>query len=119
MQTWYVPISSPITVQEPVKLTMYLVLGVSATLGVSSRHLLMFSSFHVGNPEGIHQLLVLFSDRGTPRSIRFLNSYSGHTYKFTKEVRLYTMRVYFICSPTKLGWFVQVYQDPHEDLSGR
>ncbi|KAL4798414.1 catalase-like domain-containing protein [Aspergillus venezuelensis] len=23
--------------------------------------------FHVGNPEGIHQLMVLFSDRGTPR----------------------------------------------------
>ena len=40
----------------------------------------------MGNPEGIHQLLVLFSDRGTPQSIRFLNSYSGQTYKFTKEV---------------------------------
>ncbi|KAJ5632205.1 Catalasemono-functionalheme-containing [Penicillium lividum] len=45
----------------------------------------MFWDFHVGNPEGIHQLLVLFSDRGTPQSVRFLNSYSGHTYKFTKE----------------------------------
>ncbi|KAJ5927723.1 Catalase mono-functional heme-containing [Penicillium verhagenii] len=45
----------------------------------------MFWDFHVGNPEGIHQLLVLFSDRGTPKSVRFLNSYSGHTYKFTKE----------------------------------
>ncbi|KAI2731811.1 hypothetical protein DTO012A8_10199 [Penicillium roqueforti] len=44
----------------------------------------MFWDFHVGNPEGIHQLLILFSDRGTPRSVRFLNSYSGHTYKFTK-----------------------------------
>ncbi|KAJ5337322.1 uncharacterized protein N7506_005344 [Penicillium brevicompactum] len=40
--------------------------------------------FHVGNPEGIHQLLVLFSDRGTPRSVRYMNSYSGHTYRFTK-----------------------------------
>lgn len=27
----------------------------------------------------------LFSDRGTPASIRHLNAYSGHTYKFTKE----------------------------------
>ncbi|KAJ5995787.1 Catalase mono-functional heme-containing [Penicillium waksmanii] len=45
----------------------------------------MFWDFHVGNPEGIHQLLVLFSDRGTPQSIRFLNSYSGHTYKFTQK----------------------------------
>ncbi|KAJ5974780.1 hypothetical protein N7481_001365 [Penicillium waksmanii] len=44
----------------------------------------MFWDFHVGNPEGIHQLLVLFSDRGTPKSVRYMNSYSGHTYKFTK-----------------------------------
>lgn len=45
----------------------------------------MFWDFHVGNPEGIHQLLVFFSDRGTPKSVRFMNSYSGHTYKFTKD----------------------------------
>ncbi|KAJ5674236.1 Catalase mono-functional heme-containing [Penicillium macrosclerotiorum] len=45
----------------------------------------MFWDFHVGNPEGIHELLHLFSDRGTPSSIRRINSYSGHTYKFTKE----------------------------------
>ncbi|BAE57564.1 unnamed protein product [Aspergillus oryzae RIB40] len=42
-------------------------------------------SFHVGNPEGIHELLHLFSDRGTPKSIRHMNAYSGHTYKLTKE----------------------------------
>ncbi|KAF2185242.1 catalase [Zopfia rhizophila CBS 207.26] len=34
--------------------------------------------------EGIHALMHLFSDRGTPVSIRNLNAYSGHTYKFTK-----------------------------------
>ncbi|KAK9448232.1 catalase-domain-containing protein [Limtongia smithiae] len=45
----------------------------------------MFWDFHVGNPEGIHELLHLFSDRGTPKSIRHMNAYSGHTYKFTKE----------------------------------
>ncbi|KAL4962984.1 catalase [Aspergillus stella-maris] len=44
----------------------------------------MFWDFHVGNPEGIHQLMVLFSDRGTPKSVRHMNAYSGHTYKFTK-----------------------------------
>lgn len=44
------------------------------------------SSFHTGNPEGIHQLMHLFSDRGTPASLRHINAYSGHTYKFTKEV---------------------------------
>ncbi|KAJ5962474.1 hypothetical protein N7501_007415 [Penicillium viridicatum] len=44
----------------------------------------VLSRFHVGNPEGIHQLLILFSDCGTPKSPRYMNSYSGHTYKFTK-----------------------------------
>ncbi|CAK7204026.1 catalase A [Sporothrix eucalyptigena] len=44
----------------------------------------MFWDFHVGNPEGTHQLLHLFSDRGTPASIRHMNAYSGHTYTFTK-----------------------------------
>ena len=27
----------------------------------------------------------LFSERGTPASVRNIHSYSGHTYKFTKE----------------------------------
>ncbi|WYZ46145.1 hypothetical protein EsH8_IX_000370 [Colletotrichum jinshuiense] len=35
--------------------------------------------------EGIHALMHLFSGRGTPQSIRHLNSYSGHTYKLTKD----------------------------------
>lgn len=30
----------------------------------------------------------LFSDRGTPASLRHMNAYSGHTYKFTKEVSI-------------------------------
>ncbi|RMJ24035.1 Catalase [Aspergillus sp. HF37] len=45
----------------------------------------MFWDFHVGNPEGIHELLHYFSDRGTPASLRKMNAYSSHTYKFTKE----------------------------------
>ncbi|KAF9783071.1 hypothetical protein IL306_010011 [Fusarium sp. DS 682] len=45
----------------------------------------MFWDFHVGNPEGIHELMHLFSDRGTPASLQTMNAYSGHTYKFTKE----------------------------------
>ncbi|GJD00605.1 catalase [Colletotrichum higginsianum] len=43
------------------------------------------SSFHNNNQEGIHALMHLFSGRGTPKSIRHLNSYSGHTYKLTKD----------------------------------
>ncbi|KAK5989051.1 Catalase [Cladobotryum mycophilum] len=45
----------------------------------------MFWDFHVGSPEGIHAIMNLFSDRGTPASLRAINAYSGHTYKFTKE----------------------------------
>ncbi|KAJ4182989.1 catalase A [Fusarium falciforme] len=45
----------------------------------------MFWDFHVGNPEGIHELMHLFSDRGTPASLRTMNAYSGHTYKLTKD----------------------------------
>ncbi|KAM0149407.1 hypothetical protein ACHAPG_009422 [Botrytis cinerea] len=45
----------------------------------------MFWDFHNNNPEGIHQIMYLFSDRGTPASLRHLNAYSGHTYKFTKQ----------------------------------
>ncbi|TGO58905.1 hypothetical protein BCON_0050g00370 [Botryotinia convoluta] len=45
----------------------------------------MFWDFHNKNPEGIHQIMYLFSDRGTPASLRHLNAYSGHTYKFIKQ----------------------------------
>ncbi|GIC94441.1 catalase [Aspergillus udagawae] len=43
----------------------------------------MFWDFHVGNPEGFHEIMHMFSDRGTPASLRHMNAYSGHTYKFT------------------------------------
>lgn len=62
------------------------VLGVGLAAYVCASKILILSSFHVGNPEGFHQLMHLFSDRGTPASIRHMNAYSGHTYKFTKNV---------------------------------
>lgn len=34
--------------------------------------------------ESAHQVMTLFSDRGTPASLRKMHGYSGHTYKFTK-----------------------------------
>ncbi|KAL1409259.1 catalase A [Vanrija albida] len=45
----------------------------------------MFWDFHVNNQEGIHALMMLFSNRGIPANVRQLNGYSGHTYKFTRE----------------------------------
>ncbi|KAL7273761.1 catalase A [Rhizina undulata] len=44
----------------------------------------MFWDYLSNNQEAIHQVMHLFSDRGTPYSYRNMNGYSGHTYKFTK-----------------------------------
>lgn len=32
------------------------------------------------NPESLHQVMILFSDRGTPRGYRFMNGYGSHTF---------------------------------------
>jgi catalase len=40
----------------------------------------MFWDFLSLTPESIHQVTILFSDRGTPRSFRHMNGYSGHTF---------------------------------------
>jgi catalase len=37
------------------------------------------------NPESIHQVMILFSDRGTPDGYHNEHGYSGHTFKFVKE----------------------------------
>jgi len=40
----------------------------------------MFWDFLSLTPESVHQVTILFSDRGTPRSYRNMNGYSSHTY---------------------------------------
>jgi len=40
----------------------------------------MFWDFLSLTPESIHQVTVLFSDRGTPLNYRHMNGYTGHTY---------------------------------------
>ncbi|MFH0814448.1 MAG: catalase [Pseudomonadota bacterium] len=45
----------------------------------------MFWDFLSLTPESIHQVTILFSDRGTPRSFRNMNGYSSHTYKWYNE----------------------------------
>ncbi len=42
----------------------------------------MFWDFLSLTPESIHQVTILFSDRGTPRSYRHMNGYSSHTFKW-------------------------------------
>lgn len=45
----------------------------------------MFWDYLTTHQEAVHQLMTLFSDRGTPKSFRNMHGYSGHTFKFTKE----------------------------------
>ncbi len=45
----------------------------------------MFWDFLSLTPESVHQVTILFSDRGTPRSYRHMNGYSGHTFMWYNE----------------------------------
>lgn len=36
-------------------------------------------------PEAMHQITILFSDRGIPQGYRFINGYGSHTYSFINE----------------------------------
>jgi len=42
----------------------------------------MMWDFLSRTPESVHQVTILFSDRGTPLSYRHMNGYSSHTYKW-------------------------------------
>ena len=42
----------------------------------------MFWDFLSLTPESIHQVTILFSDRGTPKTFRHMNGYSSHTFKW-------------------------------------
>ncbi len=45
----------------------------------------MFWDFLSLTPESVHQVTILFSDRGTPRTFRHMNGYSSHTFKWYNE----------------------------------
>ncbi|WOO83124.1 Peroxisomal catalase [Vanrija pseudolonga] len=60
----------------------------------------MFWDFHVNNQEGIHALMMLFSNRGIPANVRQLNGYSGHTYKLTRADSYVYVKIHFL---TDLG----------------
>jgi catalase len=49
----------------------------------------MFWDFLSLTPESIHQVTILFSDRGTPRSYRHINGYSGHAFMWYNAKREY------------------------------
>ena len=37
------------------------------------------------SPEALHQITILFSDRGTPDGFRHMDGFSSHTYKWVNE----------------------------------
>ncbi len=48
------------------------------------------------NPESLHQVLILMSDRGTPYSYRNMNGYSSHTFSFyNKDNEMYWVKFHF------------------------
>lgn len=44
----------------------------------------MFFDFHNANQEGVHALMQLYGNRGVPESLRNINGYGVHTFKFGK-----------------------------------
>ena len=48
----------------------------------------MFWDFLSLTPESVHQVTILFSDRGTPRTYRNMNGYSSHTFKSVSYTHL-------------------------------
>lgn len=44
----------------------------------------VFWDYFVQNQEAVHQVMILFSDRGTPNGVRHMHAYSGHAYKWIK-----------------------------------
>ncbi|GME84768.1 unnamed protein product [Ambrosiozyma monospora] len=57
----------------------------------------MFWDYLTANPESLHQVMYLFSERGTPASYRKMNGYSGHTYKwYNAKGEWHFVQVHFI-----------------------
>jgi catalase len=56
----------------------------------------MFWDFLSLTPESIHQVTILFSDRGTPRGHRHMNGHSSHTYKwYNAQGDVYWVKYHF------------------------
>ncbi|KAH9945512.1 catalase [Amylocystis lapponica] len=57
----------------------------------------MFWDYLSQNPESAHQVMILFSDRGTPDGYHNMHGYSGHTYKLVnKEGKFVYTQIHFI-----------------------
>lgn len=45
----------------------------------------MFWDFLTLRPESLHQVMILFSDRGIPDGYRHMNGYGSHTFKMVNS----------------------------------
>ena len=55
----------------------------------------MFWDFLSLTPESLHQVTILFSDRGTPRSYRYMNGYTSHTFMWYTDDTRYWIKLHF------------------------
>ena len=55
----------------------------------------MFWDFLSLTPESLHQVLILFSDRGTPNGYRHMNGYTSHTYLWYTDTSRYWIKLHF------------------------
>ncbi len=56
----------------------------------------MFWDFLSLTPESIHQVTILFSDRGTPASFRHMHGFSSHTMKWYTDKDYYWVQYHFV-----------------------
>ena len=57
----------------------------------------MFWDYLSQNPESVHQVMILFSDRGHPDGYHNMHGYSGHTYKFVnKDGKFHYVQIHVI-----------------------
>jgi len=59
--------------------------SIKPHIPLTSTHLAFLQDYLSQNPESIHQVLILFSDRGIPDGYHNMHGYSGHTFKFVRE----------------------------------
>ena len=57
------------------------------------------------SPESLHQITILFSDRGLPTSYRKINGYGSHTYSFiNNDKERFWVKFHFKCLQEKEHW---------------
>lgn len=57
----------------------------------------MYWDFLCNNPESFHNVMMVFSDRGTPYSYRHMHGYSAHTYKWVnKEGEFHYVQIHLL-----------------------